>query len=267
MVILLLIFILFLYAYNLAGWLIHDDEGGYLYQAWRMSEGGVPYRDFYSPKEPLFLFTGFVIFKFLGPGIFWIRMFSVFVTIFTSYLIFLIGKRIYNSNKIAVISLIAYLALPVVVFQARFYRPDAYVVFFSTLALFLFIKAWQDNKRAFFIYSGVFYAVALGYKLSGILGLIASIVFILYQAMQEKRISINARSLFPFIGGFLGALVLFLIAIQYTAPSFLSCVIGHQAKQLLLTQPHLSKLMFENIKEFLMINPERQYGFRNAHPW
>ena len=38
---LLLIFILFLYSYNLTGWLIHDDEGSYLYQAWRMTEGEI----------------------------------------------------------------------------------------------------------------------------------------------------------------------------------------------------------------------------------
>ena len=172
-VIFLLIFILFLYAYNLTGWLIHDDEGGYLYQAWRMSKGDIPYTDFYSPKEPLFLFTGFVIFKFLGPDILWVRMLSVLVTIFTGYLIFLIGKRIYNSHKIAILSLISYLSLPVVYFQARLYRPDAYAVFFSTFGLFLFIKAWQDKRRVFFAYSGVFCAIALGYKLSGILGVIA----------------------------------------------------------------------------------------------
>ena len=46
------------YLFNLTGWRIHDDEGEYLYQLWRMTLGESPYRDFLTPQLPVFLYAG-----------------------------------------------------------------------------------------------------------------------------------------------------------------------------------------------------------------
>ncbi|MCK4832933.1 MAG: hypothetical protein KAS81_09195, partial [Anaerolineales bacterium] len=46
------------YLYNLSGWRVHDDEGEYLYQVWRMTQGEVPYLDFLTPQLPVFLYGG-----------------------------------------------------------------------------------------------------------------------------------------------------------------------------------------------------------------
>ncbi len=255
----------FFYFYNITGWLIHDDEGGYLYQAWRMSEGAIPYTDFYSPKEPLFLFTGSIIFKLFGPDIFWARIFTAIITILTGYLIFLIGRRIY-SYKVSLWALVFYLILPVVYFQARRYCPDAYAVFFSTLGLFLFIKAWQDNRKLFFAYSGISYAVSLGYKLPTTIGITAILIFIFYQAVAEKRPRIISQALIPFISGFLMVIIVLLILFNKTSPLLLTCIVKHQLSQPLLLPSNLIATMINNIKEFLMIGP-RQYGLRDGHPW
>jgi len=265
----LIVFLLLLfcvpYIHNLTGWLIHDDEGGYLYQAWRMSEGEIPCRDFYSPKEPLFLFTGYIIFKLFGPNVFWLRMFTVVATILTAYLIFLIGRRVY-SKKIAVLAPILYLILPVVYFQARFFRSDAHVVLFSTLGLFLFIKAWQDKNRQFFLYSGFFYAIALGYKFGALLGIIALLTFLIYQAVIERKLVVFLRPFIPFISGLLVTAATIFLITRSVSPSFFDCLISHQLRQPLLSPAHILTTLGDNIRDFLMINP-RQYGLRNTHSW
>lgn len=262
---LLLIFIFFLYSYNLTGWLINDDEGGYLYQAWRMTEGGVPYKDFYTPKEPLFLFTGYLIFKLFGTAVFWARMFSVLTTILTGYLIFLIGRRVYNYT-VGLLGSIFYLTLPVVFFQARLYRSDAHAIFFSTLGLFLFIKAWQDNRRSFFAYSGIFYALSICYKFSGALGAIAVLLFILYQAAIEKKSSIIKNCFLFFISGFITTMLIVIAVLSNIAPGFVACLIGHQAHQPLLAVSNLLTTIMGNLRDLLMITP-RQYGLDDKHLW
>lgn len=237
-----------------------------MYQVWRMSEGEVLYRDFYSPKEPLFLSTGYIIFKVFGPNILWLRMFSVVATILTAYLIFLIGKRIYYSDKIAVSASILYLILPVAYFQARLFRSDSHVVFFSTLGLFLFIKAWQCKNRPFFLYSGIFYAIALGYKFAALLGISALLLFMVYQAAIERKISLFLYLFIPFISGFLVTAGVILIITYNRAPSFLSCLIDYQIWEPWSSAAHVLTTLQNNIKDFLMINP-RQYGLRNTHSW
>ena len=264
-VILLLVAIFFLYFHNLTGWLIHDDEGGYLYQAWRMTAGEVPYKDFYTPKEPLFLLTGYLIFKLFGLAVFWVRMFSVLVTILTGYLIFLIGRRVYN-YAVGLLASIFYLVLPVVFLQARLYRSDAYVVFFSTLGLFLFIKAWQDKRKSFFAYAGIFYAVSVCYKFSGALGTIAVLLFMLHQAITENRDSIIKNCFLPFISGFLMIMLIVIAVLSNIAPRFIACLIGHQAHQPLLAASNLLATVIGNLKDLLMIGPP-QYGIGDKHPW
>lgn len=229
-IMILLCSIFLLYIHNLTGWLLNDDEGGYLYQIWRMSEGELPYRDFYSPQGALFLLTGYIIFKFCGTAVFWVRMSTVIVTMLTGYLIFLIGKKIYN-YKIGISSLIFYLILPVIYSQARLYRSDAYAVFFSALGLFLFIKAWQSNRKYTFVFSGICYAISLGYKLSATFGVIALLAFVLYQSTTEKKYSFVMGSLMPFAISFFGATIFMVAAVSSMAPSFLTCVLGHHLKQ------------------------------------
>jgi 4-amino-4-deoxy-L-arabinose transferase-like glycosyltransferase len=264
---LLLIFIFFLYSYNLTGWLIHDDEGGYLYQAWRMTEGYAPYRDFYTPKEPLFLFTGSFIFKLFGLDIFWVRMFSVVLTILTGYLIFLIGRRVY-SNVIAFSAALLYLTLPIVYSQARLFRSDSHVVFFSTLGLFLFLKGWQDKTRPFFLYSGIFYAIALGYKLAAILGMSALVFFLVYEAAmrKEKRISTFLYFFIPFVSGFLVTSGIILIIVLNLSPSFLNCLINHQLGQPLLSSVHMFSTLRNNARDFFMLN-SCQYDLPDTQSW
>ena len=255
----------FFYFYNITGWLIHDDEGGYLYHAWRMSQGELPYRDFYSTKEPFFLYTGYLIFSFLGPDVLWVRIFTAIITILTGCLIFLIGRRVY-SYKVGFWSSVTYLVLPVVYFQARRYRPDAYAVFFSVLGLFLFIKAWQDNKNSFFAYSGISYAVSLGYKLSTFIGITAVLIFIFYQAATQRRLRIISRVLVLFIGGFFVAIVASSIFLNKISFLLLTCIFKHELSQPLLLFPNLITTVVNNIKEFLMIGP-KQYGLRDGHSW
>lgn len=264
--VIILIGIFSLYVRNLTGWLINDDEGSYFYEFWRINNGDVPYKDFFVPEAPLSLFTGYIIFKLFGPSVFLARMLTVIVAFLTGYLIFLIGRRVY-SYKVGLFGFISYLILPVVYLQARFYRSETYMVFFSTLGLLMFIKAWQDNKRLFFVYSGIFYAVSLWYKLWGALSLIALLAFILYQAFLEKKpLAIIKDILLPFLIGLSGITLFIYLIVHNMVPLFLECVVGLHMRQPTLSSSQRLATIIANIKGFLMVSPI-QYGYKDKHSW
>src|SRR5512138_3838835 len=67
---------LFMGFWNLDGWLMNDDEGTYLYGAWRVSLGEFPYRDFFLSQTPLGLVLGAGVFKAFGPSVWAARALS-----------------------------------------------------------------------------------------------------------------------------------------------------------------------------------------------
>ena len=68
------------YRRNLVGWLISDDEGSYLYAAWRMSLGERPYRDFLTPQLPVFLLPGGWLMGITGASVHAARLLAVGLT-------------------------------------------------------------------------------------------------------------------------------------------------------------------------------------------
>ena len=54
------------YSRHLTSWLVNDDEGSYLYAAWRLALGERPYRDFLTPQLPAFLLPGGAVMAVAG---------------------------------------------------------------------------------------------------------------------------------------------------------------------------------------------------------
>jgi 4-amino-4-deoxy-L-arabinose transferase-like glycosyltransferase len=69
-------------------------EATYGMAAWRIIDGDMPYSDFYHSQPPLSPFLLAFVFLIFGVGVVQARLFLVFFTTFTSFVIFLAGKRI-----------------------------------------------------------------------------------------------------------------------------------------------------------------------------
>src|SRR3990172_9514864 len=69
------------YLRGLERYLINDDEGSYLYAAWRISLGEVPYRDFLTPQLPAFLLGGGAMMAVAGPATWPARALATTVTL------------------------------------------------------------------------------------------------------------------------------------------------------------------------------------------
>jgi hypothetical protein len=253
-----------LYIYNLTGWLINDDEGECLYDTWRMFKGDRLYLDFHTNQGPLFLFTGSILFKIFGTEVYWLRLATAAFTIFTAFFVFLIGRKVYNSAGTGILGMVFYLLLPVVYFQARFYRSDAYMVFFATLALFLFLKGWQEKKSYFFLYAGICYAIAFHYKAIAMVAVAAVTAFLIYQTIVNKSCFIRNVLIFFAAGFFLPVICSFLI-ITVLMPAFLTSFIGSILIQTGIKSMCLTDKIIGNLKEILMLGPAGCYSL--CHLW
>jgi len=69
-------------------------EATYGMAAWRIIDGDMPYRDFYHSQPPLSPYLLAFVFLIFGVGVVQARLFLVVFTTFTSFVIFLAGKRI-----------------------------------------------------------------------------------------------------------------------------------------------------------------------------
>lgn len=82
---LLLLFLAALaYVYTLTAWRLDDDEGTYLYGAWRISLVEVIYRDFLTCVLPPFQYMAALLIRLFGPALLPIRAFSVGLTLLST---------------------------------------------------------------------------------------------------------------------------------------------------------------------------------------
>ena len=120
----ILILALFFYLYRIDRWLMDDDEGGFCYAAWRISEGQAPYRDFLTEQVPLFLYWGSALVRLFGPSVMPLRYVTVLATLLAAYLLYLTAREAFG-YRVALLSLPLFLMYKDIYLIARFFRPEA----------------------------------------------------------------------------------------------------------------------------------------------
>jgi hypothetical protein len=239
---------LLVYLINLGGWHMYDDEGGYLYAAWRISQGEMPYRDFLTPQMPLFLYTGAAVMRVVGPSAslragpsaalmtgssaVGTRLLTVGTMLLAAWLLYLLLKNAFDPST-ALASLAVFLTHRNVYYMARFFRSEAYMVCFDLLGLYLGAQYTQPSnrhKRWLACAAGAAFALATLNKLFGLLPFAGYVLFLFFDTVRVRRNGIPpySRLIWPTVGFatvLAGALAPF---VGLNLPEFL---LGHHLKQ------------------------------------
>ena len=173
------------YFYNLGGWLVADDEGTDLYEIWRLSEGDVPGVDLVTEQPPVFLLAGVGLGLLSDFDVVVLRGASAALVLGSAWLIFLLGREIW-SPRVGLLATALYLLNHLVYTQARLFRPDAWMLAFSVLGLYLFVLAHTRSKRLYIPLAGVAYALGVLCKLFGVLPLGGCLLFLTYQVLAGR---------------------------------------------------------------------------------
>jgi len=138
---------LFLGFLNLAGFLMNDDEGNYLYAAWRVSLGEIPFRDFTIVQAPLSFYLGAAVFKVFGPTVWGARALSVLFMVGASFLLYIAARRFFKLEcGFALISAAVFLFNKHIFFLGRSFMPDVPMIFFGMAALFIALRGEEDES-------------------------------------------------------------------------------------------------------------------------
>ncbi len=231
----------------------HPDEGTYLYQAWRVSLGEFPYRDFLTPQLPVFLGLGGLLFRLAGPSLLAIRLLTLVTMLSAAALVYVLGARL-TSPRAALFGLVLFLTQDGVYEMAREYRPEAYMLFFGTAGLVASLWLTTENSRrtaegrqtladyktAFRLppstlhlpLAGIFFGLATMSKLFGFLPLAGCGLFVLYLGLSRR---LSFRQVGE-VGLWLGVPFVLVVAAIVggaldQAPNFFDAILLHHLRQ------------------------------------
>lgn len=211
-----------LYFWRLDGYLINDDEGSYLYAAWRIALGERPYCDFLTPQLPAFLFPGGFLMRLVGPDVWAARALSVVLTLGAGFWTYLGARRLFGPWA-ALVAATAFLLQPEVFLHGRSYRSDPFMLFAASLGVYLFCRgifprpgAADPPRRRWLAASGLAFGLATLSKLFGPLPLAGCLLWLAIDARWRRRplrpvLGDALASLLPcalLVGGVMGAFML-----------------------------------------------------------
>jgi hypothetical protein len=90
----------------------------------------------------------------------WSRMVTIFCALITSFFLYLIGKRFLGKVG-GILSSFFYLFIPFNIYFTRVILPDPMGVMFGVVALWLFIKFFDDAGNAYLYLSAIFFALMI----------------------------------------------------------------------------------------------------------
>jgi 4-amino-4-deoxy-L-arabinose transferase-like glycosyltransferase len=140
--IVLIAFALFMGFYNLDGYLMNNDEETYLYGAWRVSLGEVPYADFLTVQTPLSFYLGAAVFKVFGPSVWAARALSYLLILGAALFVYGAARKILRFDRIyALAAGSIFLFSKHVYFLGRSFMPDCAMLFFAAGAVYFALRA------------------------------------------------------------------------------------------------------------------------------
>jgi len=129
------------------------DENVYYYMGRLVSEGKMPYRDFFFAHPPLQIYLIALVYKAFGFSIAALKSVSMISTLITAFFVFKIAKEKFGSSQ-AVISSLLFLFSYGVMFNSVF-------SFGIEIAMmFLIIGAYFLFNRSNYVFAGIFFGVA-----------------------------------------------------------------------------------------------------------
>ncbi|MBC7234937.1 MAG: glycosyltransferase family 39 protein [Chloroflexi bacterium] len=218
------------YTRRLTAWLAYDDEGGYLYAAWRISLGEVPYRDFLTPQLPVFLYPGALVLGLSNLSVAAARWSMTLYVLGALLLTFLTVRHLWGAWP-ALLTLALMAIQRDIFWAARFFRPEAPMLFWAALGLYWFVLGYPQRRRGYLCLAGVALGASMMSKLFGALPMAGLGLFLLLDGLRHRNwrdtlFAILCVTLpFTIVVGVVGGLF------QGLSGHFVAAVLGHHLRQ------------------------------------
>jgi len=139
----------------------------------------------YYSKPPLLSWTIALVCSFFGNSIFVIKMISITIYCLTSYIIFLISKKLLNNNKLAFLSAVTFFLMPAVSISSFIVSTDILLILFWSLALLQILIIKEKPSKINFILLGIFIGLAFLAKYAAIYFIFCIIIMFFEKEMRD----------------------------------------------------------------------------------
>ncbi|WP_420642990.1 ArnT family glycosyltransferase [Candidatus Leptofilum sp.] len=176
------------YLVNISGWLIHDDEGTDLYEAWQLSEGKQPGIDFIAEQQPLFLTIGQSLLPLSddsATAVQYVRLASALQVLAGAIFLAFVVKQLWDIPT-AVLTFGLMLTSGLIYEQARLYRPDPMMFAWELFGFGFVLLAVKLGKRPYWAAAGIAYGIAVLMKLFGIFPVLGLVFYYLYMFIKQR---------------------------------------------------------------------------------
>lgn len=222
------------FSFRLDGVWINDDEGQYLYEAWRISEGDLPYRDFMTAQMPAFLYLGALIQAVFGGSGLPLRIVTVVTGLAATWGVWLLGRRVFNP-WVAALAVLAFAVNDSVYEVVRVFRSDPYMLLWGIVGLQALVAAAEregPERRRFLIVAGGCFGLSANFKLFGALYMGGAGLYLLVEAWRGRRGWRSLLSDLLALGIPFGLLLLITAGLFIAlTPNFLERTVGHHLHQ------------------------------------
>lgn len=178
-----------------------SDEFEHLHAAWLVSQGQIPYKDFFEHHTPLLWYLLAPIFLLFKSPILIVSSARLLILSFVALVFFLVYKITAEMfSKWSGIFAIFTLSTTFLYIQNTIeIRPDTPMIFFWLVSWFYFLKATKNDSLKYYIYTGLFLSVAFLFKQVIILALLAYLIILFFEKRKfilKNSISLIASFLF-----------------------------------------------------------------------
>ncbi len=189
-----------------------DDEGEHLHAAWAITQGQVPYRDFWQSHPPLFYYLMAPVFTLMGEDL---RIIYVGrgLMLLCFLLILLQLYRIARQCFDPLTGLLAVLLLSYLLLwwrPAYEFRPDIPQTLLILMSLWHFMRAWERHSRGGFLIAGALLGVAFWLLTKTLFPLVGlTLVFALSAGLRRSAAALREAlvGLLLFLGAFAAAIL------------------------------------------------------------
>ena len=149
----------------------------------------------YFDHPPLTAYTIYLFTHFFGPTVLAVRLGALLYAFGFSWLLYLIGKRMFDERTGFLAALLANL-LPTYTITFLIMTPDCPLVFFWCLAWFFVLKAVQEDHPAWYLWAGMALGLALASKYTAVFFPFSVFLFLLVSSEHRHHL----KRIEPYLG-------------------------------------------------------------------
>lgn len=169
-----------------------SDDFEHLQMSYLVSEGKIPYIDFFEHHHPFLWYVFAPLMKVLPHDIIFVlyfaRFFSLSFRVLMFYIIYLMFKRFFGDSRLFLYFLIMIFSFYPIWYGASYFKPDIFEQLFFFAGLYFFFAFIRDFKRYYLTICGLCFTVSFLFLQTAIFKILPLVIPLAIMINRDKKV-------------------------------------------------------------------------------